>query len=280
MVADQRTFDEAILLSRTRLKLPDLLHGAVEKITIATSSCEYERPWSINGGFATVYKFRTQDGRHKALRCFRVSMRPEIKDRYAQFSGYFGALAPDITAGFHYYDDGISIDEVIGGVKKRRSHPVILMDWIDGVTLLEKVDTLCQHRDQGGLAHLCEQWLILLDTMRNAHIAHGDLSGENVMIRNDGRLVLVDYDSIYIPPFQGLPPLVSGQPNYQHPDMHQRAFDEHMDDFSGCVIFIALRSLQVRPELWDTYAPRGKLGQLLEANLLFTHNDFLHPGQS
>src|SRR5256885_15411820 len=127
MVADQKAFDEAILLSQLRLRLPDpnLTRGAVEKVAIHTSARVYERPWCLNGSFATVYKFRTQDGRHKALRCFRVAMKPEIKDRYAQLSDYFGAQAPDITASFHYYDNGLSIDEVIEGVKKRNSRPEI-----------------------------------------------------------------------------------------------------------------------------------------------------------
>lgn len=271
-------YDEAMLFSAVRLRIsdPELKQGQVEKVTIQTSAGIVERPWGIEGGFAVVYKFRTKSGKHRALRCFRVPMDPDTQFRYERIGPYFHTHAPDITADFNYHDTGIMVAD---GLQKQ-VYPVIEMDWIDGVTLLEKVDELCKKRDHLALKDLSEQWLNILNTLRRANISHGDLAGVNVMVRVDGKLILIDYDGVYIPEFVGLRQILLGQRDYQHPQMVLRQFNERTDDFSALVIYTALLALKVRPELWDTYVKRDAQGKLLDANILFTQEDFKVPYQS
>src|SRR2546430_8652761 len=273
-------YDEAMLFASARLKIPDpeLKQGQVEKVTIQTKAGNVVRPWGIEGGFAVVYKFRTKSGQFRALRCFRVPMNPDTQFRYEHIGPYFHAHAHDITANFKYYDAGIVVKEQ--GKPANQMYPVIEMDWIDGVTLVEKVDELCKKRDRATLKNLGEQWLNILKTLQQAHIAHGDLAGVNVMVRTNGRLVLVDYDGVYIPDFAGLPQVLLGQVDFQHPQMDHRQFNEHMDDFSALVIYTTLLALEVRPELWDKYVKRNPQGKLLDADLLFTQQDFKEPHQS
>ena len=237
--------------------------GQVEKVTVQTKAGPIVRPWGIEGGFAVVYKFRTKSGQLRALRCFRVPMKPDTQFRYERIGPYFHAHTRDITANFKYHDTGIVVKEQ---GKQNQTYPVIEMDWIDGMTLLEKVDELCKIRDRAALKNLGEEWLSILKTMKHAHIAHGDLAGLNVMVRADGRLVLVDYDGVYIPDFAGLPQVVLGQVDYQHPQMNQRQFNERMDDFSALVIYTALLALEVQPELWNKYIKRNPQGKLLYAS--------------
>ena len=282
MVANLRAYDEALLLPKMRLQIPesDIRDGSVEEITIPTSQGSYKRPWGQPGTFAVVYKFRTASGQFKALRCFRVEMQPDIHERYLEMSRYFRAHLPTITAGFHYYGDGILIDEHVHGKKQQVPHALIVMDWIEGETLLDKVNTLCIQRDQVGLGQLADQWLDLLSRMSHAHMAHGDLAASNIMVRGDGSLVLIDYDGCYIPPLSGKAPQVNGQPDYQHPQMKSRPFHRWMDSFSAYVIYVALRALQNQPLLWEKYAPRDGAGNLLEDRLLFSQKDFQEPDQS
>src|SRR5437588_11060546 len=273
-------YDEAMLFASARLKIldPELKQGQVEKVTIQTKAGNVVRPWGIEGGFAVVYKFRTRSGQFRALRCFRVPMKPDTQFRYEHIGPYFHAHARDITANFKYHDAGIVVKEQ--GKPANQMYPVIEMDWIDGITLVEKVDELCKKRDRVSLKNLGEQWLNILKTLQQAHIAHGDLAGVNVMVRTDGRLVLIDYDGVYIPDFALLPQVLLGQVDFQHPQMNQRQFNEHMDDFSALVIYTTLVALEVRPELWDKYVKRNPQGKLLDANLLFTQQDFKEPHQS
>ena len=99
----------------------------------------------MEGGFAVVCSFRTQSGHMKAMRCFHVVMISDTQFRYERMSSYFRGILSDITVDFHYYEDGILVKETAQSTQKKVC-PVIVMEWIDGVTLLDKVDNLCKHR--------------------------------------------------------------------------------------------------------------------------------------
>lgn len=273
-------YDEAMLFSAVRLKIEDaeLKQGKVETLRIETTKGIIERPWGVEGGFAVVYKFRTKSGYLRALRCFSVPMNADTQMRYEHIGTYFHTHVRDITAGFKYHKTGIMVKEQ--GKSQGQVYPVIEMDWIEGVTLVEKVSEHCRKRDRAGLSELIRQWLRILRMMQHAHIAHGDLSGVNVMINSEGKMLLIDYDGVYIPEFTGLPQVLVGQEDYQHPHMAQRLFGEHMDSFSALVIYTALLALEAQPELWDRYASFDANGNPLDVNLLFREQDFKYPQRS
>lgn len=270
-------YDEALRAAAVRLKVsdPEIKEGQVEMIKMPTAKGVVENPWGVEGGFAVVYKFRTRSGQFRALRCFRVPMEPDMQFRYEQIGPYFHQYASDLTASFRYHDNGISVNEQ----GKPKVYPLIEMDWIDGVHLVDWIDELCQRGDHDGLQKLGEQWAGLLCALHDASIAHGDLSGPNIMVRPNGQLVLIDYDGVYIPSFAGKQPVLLGQPDYQHPQMALRKFDEHMDAFSALVIYVALLALTLRPTLWQRYSEHEQ-GKLLDSNLLFKQKDFLESEQS
>jgi serine/threonine protein kinase len=279
-VVGRLPYDEAMTFSAVRLKIqdPELRQGKVETAILQTNAGPVERPWGIEGGFAVVYKFRTRSGQFRALRCFRVPMSSDMQFRYEQIGPYFHAHIPTITAGFKYHAQGITVKE--SGQARGETYPIIEMDWIEGVTLIDKLHELCNKRDRITLKALSEQWLSVLEDLRKAGIAHGDLAGQNVMVRPDGHMVLVDYDGVYIPGFANLEQVLVGQPDYQHPHASQRKFNEHMDAFSALVIYIVLLALSIRPELWLTYTRLGDKGEPLDTNLLFKDQDFQAPQRS
>ena len=103
-------------------------------------------------------------------------------------------------------------------------------------------------------------------------MAHGDMAGNNVMVRSDGRLVLVDYDGVYIPEFASIPSVIAGQVDYQHPHfLTSRPFDEYMDDFPAMVIYTALFAVSLEPDLWVKYVNLDKL----DAHVMFKADDFV-----
>jgi VCBS repeat-containing protein len=281
-VPSRLDYDEAMRFSKVRLKIPDLelKKGSVEMVSIPTSIGSIQKPWGTEGGFAVVYKFRMQSGQFSALRCYLRPVSSDMQFRYQHLNSYFQAHVHDITIPFTYHDYGIEVKEQ--GRFSGKVYPLIEMDWLDGLTLIEQVDALCRKRDLIALKNLYTQWQNLLCTMRQEKIAHGDLAGENVMVMPDGRLILVDYDGVYISTFEGLPPLLSGKPDYQHPQMGQRErpFNEHMDAFSALVISTTLLALTVQPELWDRYTIRDPQGKMVSTNLLLSQQDFQNPKQS
>ncbi|TMC18878.1 MAG: hypothetical protein E6J34_16025 [Chloroflexi bacterium] len=274
-------YDEAMSFSRIRLKVqePELKEGKVETVTTQTAVGTIVRPWGIEGGFAIVYKFRTKSGHIRALRCFSVPASADTQFRYERIGAYFRAHIPQITAGFKYHNKGILVKEQ--GKSPDQIYPIIEMDWIDGSPLTDTVHELCQQGNRLKLRDIAEQWVKIIDTLRTAHIAHGDLAGANVMVRVDGKLILIDYDGVYIPEFAGLPQLLTGQPDFQHPHVAQRKFDEQMDHFSALVIYTSLIALADQPALWRRYAKiSARGGKPEDSNLLFRKEDFEAPDRS
>ena len=47
--------------------------------------------------------------------------------------------------------------------------------------------------------------------------AHGDLKPDNILVKKDGTLVLVDYDGMYVPAMQGMKMQCLGTPNFRYP---------------------------------------------------------------
>jgi hypothetical protein len=277
--------DEAIQFSQIRLKVPDqeLMQGSVEMFNEQNIHGIVPRPWGMEGGFAVVYKFRTLSGKIRALRCFRVPMKADIQIRYECIGTYFSTHIPNIAAEFNYYPNGIVIrEQALPGQPDKKAYPLIDMEWVEGITLLDRVEELCNKSDRAGLEQLTDRWVSLLETMRQAHVAHGDLAGGNIMVRPDGRLVLIDYDGVYIPDFAalGLSGIVQGQPDFQHHQMEQRPFNEHMDDFSALVIYTSLLALQIQPSLLKKNAPAQQTSQGKDGGILFSKRDFVNPERS
>jgi tRNA A-37 threonylcarbamoyl transferase component Bud32 len=273
--------DEAMVLAQTHLLLADLdiKQGAVVQVPVALAAGQhYQRLWRQSGAQATVFKYRTHSGRYMALRCFHGSIRPDLQQHYERLDAYFRSYTSllEMTVRFTYVAEGIWISQQVQGSLQRVNHPLLVMEWVEGETLLETVRILCRRHDQAGLEKLAMQWLAMISTMERCHCAHGDLAGTNIMVRA-GNLVLIDYDHVYVPTYQGQPLRLVGQPDYQHPQWVQRGYNARMDDFARHTIFLALRALQVDPGLWAYGTQRDETE---DTHLLFTCEDFLDPEHS
>ena len=110
------------------------------------------------------------------------------------------------------------------------------------------------------------QWLI------PQPFAHGDLKPDNILVREDGTLVLVDYDGMYVPAMKGQKARELGSPDFRHPLRTEDDFDEHIDDFSIASIALALKAIALKPVLWNEFGGNDRL--------LFSENDFLELGQN
>ena len=281
-IPSRTDYDDAIIAPKHRLKIPDpnreYKEGSVEMMEMKTTKGQsYRMPYGMQGGFAVVYKFRTKSKKLRALRVFTNPNLGDTEDRYEAIGPFLKAHAAEVAVDFNYHDQGITLKDTQGD---SHIYPLIDMEWVEGETLIDKVNDLCRQGDRNALDQLGRRWIELLNILRAARMAHGDLSGDNVMIRPDGKLALVDYDGIYIPAFNGQQAYTIGQPDYQHPDMAKRPFNEWMDEFSWLAIHAALQALRVKPELWKELVDYGGNGKLLNSNILFEAKDYKDPGQS
>lgn len=271
--------DQAIRSAAARLRVvnEDLRQGSVEMVRYQTRAGPMEEPWGMEGGFAVVYKFRMRSGRLRALRVFKRLVPDDMAARYRLLHPYLRRCLPGYTVECIYHEHAVLVKHQNGG---QDVYPVLEMDWVEGETLLQYVDRCCRAGDRASLRLLASSWQALYGEMRAADIAHGDLSGGNVLVRPDKSLVLIDYDGVYTPELAPFQPIVGGQPDYQHPDASNRPFSPLMDGFSYLVIYTALLAVAAEPGLWSAHTQRGPGGNLLNENMLFRREDFEQPQHS
>ena len=216
-------------------------------------------PTLARGSSAVVFQ-ASVEGQPQALRCY-IRNDASSRDRYGALDAYLAAndLSPHVS-GATWLDEAIQVN--------RATWPVLTMDWIDGRTLNEYVDFLVTSSNTAALTTLAAKWRALVALLQSSEFAHGDLQHGNVMVDQEGRLRLVDFDGVWIPPLAGQsPPTEFGHPNYQHPLQH--VWDRWLDTFSALVIYLSLVALGKEPSLW--------LALYNSKNLLFAKSDFFPP---
>jgi len=211
------------------------------------------------GGYATTFPFINCSGKKVAVRCWALDI-GNAKQRSAAISEYLIKEQSPLPyfMNFKYVDNAILIKGVL--------QPVIVMDWVEGKTLKEHIN---ENIERETFLQLAEKFKLMMGELHGKNIAHGDLQHGNIMVKDDGSLILVDYDSMYIEQLNGMADIIKGLPGYQHP-MRTRNTKIHskLDYFSELVIYLSLLIFAEKPQLWQRYYETE--------DLLFTKEDFVN----
>ena len=219
------------------------------------------QPVMTSGNFAVVFKMKDeQTGKLHAVKCFLKDQegRAEAYRLIAEEMEYVSStfLTPIRYLYKELFVDSKACDET--------EFPVLLMDWVEGQTLdkyiREHID------DEYELALLAYQFSRLAMWLMPQPFAHGDLKPDNILVREDGTLVLVDYDGMYVPAMKGQKARELGSPDFRHPGRTEDDFDEHIDDFSLISILLSLKAISLQPELLEQYGAKDRL--------LFSERDY------
>jgi len=225
------------------------------------------RPWS--GAFAVVYKGLDPAGKPTAVRVF-TSESPERRQRYDEIAAHLQQRRLGCLVDFEYRDRSIR------SAGDGKWYPLILMDWVDGETLFDWVAARCRARDRKSLERLAHHWVSVNRELAEARIAHGDLQHANAMVTAKGQIKLVDYDGMCVPALVGRRNLEVGVEPYQHPERSAATLlSSDLDNFSALVIYVALRALAARPELWTKHVDDPGYDKLL-----LRRDDLANPGHS
>ncbi|HEY0407071.1 MAG TPA: Ada metal-binding domain-containing protein [Pyrinomonadaceae bacterium] len=216
-------------------------------------------PLVTSGQFAYVYKLKPSSGGAFAVRCFRGHL-GDRERRYQLIDEHLRRERIPALASFGYEPQGILVNG--------RRFPILAMEWIEGPTLDVYLGEAVKRKE--ALLHLADEWLRLMQALRAAGVAHGDLQHGNIIVER-GALRLVDLDGMFVPAMSGWQACEMGHQHYQHPARDALCFDANLDNFSALVVYLSLISLAERPELWTEHH---------DENLIFTKADFNAPGES
>lgn len=219
------------------------------------------QPVMTSGNFAVVFKMKNeQSGNFYALKCFTKEQEGRA-EAYKQIAEELKDVDSPYLVSIRYLDNELFVDTE---QTEEKEFPVLLMDWVEGKTLdkylRENLD------DKYALEMLAYRFCQLAQWLIPQPFAHGDLKPDNILVREDGTLVLVDYDGMYVPAMKGQKARELGSPDFRHPSRTENDFDEHIDDFPIISILLSLKTISLSPLLLDKYGTSDRL--------LFSVNDY------
>lgn len=224
-------------------------------------------PVMSSGNFAVVFKMEDEsDGRYYAMKCF-LKEQSGRNESYRLISEELENIDSSYLVSVKYLEKELFVDSTNC---KEEEFPVLLMDWIEGQTLDKYIKNIID--DENELSLLAYRFGQLAVWLIHQPFAHGDLKPDNILVRPDGSLVLIDYDGMFVPAMKGQKAREIGSPDFSHPLRGVDDFDEHIDDFSISSIALSLKAIACKPSLWDEFGADDRL--------LLSKNDYVNIGES
>ena len=224
-------------------------------------------PIMSSGNFSVVFKMRdVSTGRLFAVKCF-IKEQEGRGERYSKITEELEYVSSYYILHVRYLERELFVNAAGCNVEE---FPVLVMDWVEG----QPLDAyLRQHiNDKYELQMLAYRFCKMGAWLLSQSFAHGDIKPDNIVVREDGTLVLVDYDGMFVPSLEGEKANEMGSPDFQHPLRTEQDFDEHIDDFSIASIALSLKAIALNPTLYNQFGAADRL--------LFSAADYRDIGSS
>ena len=227
---------------------------------------DHGEPYRSSGAFAVVFKMKDeQTGKCYALKCFTEEQEGRA-EAYRQIADELEFVDSSYITSVKYLDKEIFVDSSC----EEDEFPVLLMDWINGETMESYIAE--NYQDNYAMAMLCYRFCNMAAWLRSQPFAHGDIKPDNIMVRPDGNLTLVDYDGMFVPAMKGQKSPTIGTKDFSHPLRTVDDFDETIDDFALTSIALSLKAISMNSALLNTYGASDRL--------LFSESDYRNPSSS
>ena len=226
----------------------------------------YGEPYRSSGAFAVVFKMKDeQTGKCYALKCFTEEQEGRA-EAYRQIAEELEFVDSPYITHVKYLEKELFVDSNC----EDDEFPVLLMDWIEGETMETYIAD--HYMDNYAISMLCYRFCKMAAWLRSQPFAHGDIKPDNIMVRSDGTLTLVDYDGMFVPAMKSQRSPTIGTKDFSHPLRTIDDFDETIDDFALASIALSLKAISLNPSLLDEYGASDRL--------LFSAADYLDLSKS
>ena len=227
---------------------------------------KHGEPYRSSGAFAVVFKMKDeQTGKCYALKCFTEEQEGRA-EAYRQIAEELEFVDSSYITSVKYLEKELFVDSNC----EDDEFPVLLMDWIEGETMETFIAE--NYTDSYEMSMLCYRFCKMAAWLRSQSFAHGDIKPDNIMVRPDGTLTLVDYDGMFVPAMKGQKSPTIGTKDFSHPLRTMDDFDETIDDFSLASIALSLKAISLDSSLLQSYGASDRL--------LFSATDYLDLSKS
>ena len=227
---------------------------------------KHGEPYRSSGAFAVVFKMKDeQTGKYYALKCFTEDQEGRA-EAYRQIAEELEFVDSPYITSVKYLEKELFVDSNC----EDDEFPVLLMDWIEGETMETYIAE--NYTDSYEMSMLCYRFCKMAAWLRSQSFAHGDIKPDNIIVRPDGTLTLVDYDGMFVPTMKGQKSPTIGTKDFSHPLRTIDDFDETIDDFSLASIALSLKAISLDSSLLQSYGASDRL--------LFSATDYLDLSKS
>ncbi len=194
-------------------------------------------PWRETGGFCVVFHLTAKTGRQYAVRCWHSDI-DLAQNRCREISKKIHDAKLPYFVHFDYVDKALLVSDGLV--------PFVRMEWVDALDL--KAYIIANKATPGKIRKLAENFAKMCRDLHRKKISHGDLHHDNIMVKENGDIILLDYDSIYHPSMGKVTALVQGKRDYQHPSRKNAPYASvNIDAFSELIIYTSLLYLAEKP---------------------------------
>ena len=227
---------------------------------------KHGEPYRSSGAFAVVFKMKDeQTGKCYALKCFTEDQEGRA-EAYRQIAEELEFVDSPYITSVKYLEKELFVDSNC----EDDEFPVLLMDWIEGETMETYIAE--NYTDSYEMSMLCYRFCKMAAWLRSQSFAHGDIKPDNIIVRPDGTLTLVDYDGMFVPAMKGQKSPTIGTKDFSHPLRTIDDFDETIDDFALASIALSLKAISLDSSLLQSYGASDRL--------LFSATDYLDLSKS
>ena len=227
---------------------------------------DHGEPYRSSGAFAVVFKMQDKrTGKYYALKCFTEEQQGRA-EAYRQIADELDMFDSPYITSVKYMEKELFVDSQC----EEDEFPILLMDWVDGETMEAYI--AANYRNQSAMLMISYRFGKMAAWLRTQSFSHGDIKPDNIIVRPDGSLTLVDYDGMFVPSMKGSQSPTIGTRDFSHPLRTVDDFDETIDDFSLASIALSLKAISMKSTLLDIYGASDRL--------LFSENDYRNPSNS
>lgn len=194
------------------------------------------KPIMSIGNFSVVFKMKNvETDKLYAVKCF-THEQEEREERYKEIIETIKNVHSKHIVSTQYLDKELLVDTAQRGAI---ACPIVVMDWVEGVSLDEYLRHIEGNTFKKEL--LANEFQKFVCWLLPKPFAHGELKPDNIIIKEDGSIVLVDYDGMFVPALYGKPALETGTPMFQYKGRNLSDFNEYIDDYAAVLFLLILK---------------------------------------
>lgn len=193
-------------------------------------------PVMANGDFSVVFKMEdTETGKLYAVKCF-TDEQEERTERYSEIIRELEKVHSSYIVSTQYLEKELFVDTK---QSEETKFPVVVMDWVEGESLDVYLKSIEDNKPKREL--LAKNFQEFVCWLLPQPFAHGDLEPDNILVKEDGGIVLVDYDGMFVPSLYGEFPSEFGVTFFQYKGRTLSDFNEYIDDYAAVLILLILK---------------------------------------